>query len=51
MPGEPGSFVERRYLHLCRRDELAADFGFLRLERLDEIAYLEQRPRGAPTTT
>jgi SAM-dependent methyltransferase len=45
--GEPGSFVERTYLHLCRRDELAGDFGFLRLERLDEIAYLEERPRGA----
>ena len=48
VPGDPGSFEGRTYLHLCGRDELAADFGFLRLERLDEIAYLEERPRGAP---
>ena len=48
VPGEPGSFVEQTYLHLCRREELAADFGFLELERLDEVAYLEERPVGAP---
>jgi SAM-dependent methyltransferase len=48
VPGEPGSFVEQTYLHLCEREELAGDFGFLELERLDEIAYLEQRPVGAP---
>ncbi len=48
MPGEPGSFVERTYLHLSSREELAADFGFLELERLDEIAYREERPAGAP---
>ena len=48
VPGEPGSWVEQTYLHLCRRDELERDFGFLRLERLDEIAYLEPRPEGAP---
>ena len=47
-PGEPDSWVEQTYLHLCRRDELERDFGFLRLERLDEIAYLEPRPEGAP---
>jgi len=46
--GEPGSFVERTYLHLCRREELAGDFDFLRLERLDEIAYREERLAGAP---
>jgi SAM-dependent methyltransferase len=48
VPGEPDSFVERRYLHLCRREELAADFGFLALERLDELAYVEERPGGEP---
>jgi SAM-dependent methyltransferase len=46
--GEPGSFVERTYLHLCHRAELAGDFDFLRLERLDEIAYREERLAGAP---
>jgi SAM-dependent methyltransferase len=48
VPGEPDSFVERRYLHLCRREELAGDFGFLALERLDELAYVEERPGGEP---
>ena len=48
VPGEPDSFVERRYLHLCRRAELADEFGFLALERLDEVAYAEERPGGAP---
>jgi SAM-dependent methyltransferase len=48
VPGEPDSFVERRYLHLCRREELAGDFGFLALERLDELAYVEERPGGKP---
>ncbi|HUK76281.1 MAG TPA: class I SAM-dependent methyltransferase [Thermoleophilia bacterium] len=48
VPGEPDSYVEQTYLHLCRRDELERDFEFLRLERLDEIAYLEPRPEGAP---
>ncbi|MGD0997448.1 MAG: class I SAM-dependent methyltransferase, partial [Thermoleophilia bacterium] len=46
--GERGSFVEQTYLHLCGREELASDFGFLRIERLEEIAYLEERPQGAP---
>jgi hypothetical protein len=40
--------VEQTYLHLCGREELASDFGFLRIERLEEIAYLEERPQGAP---
>jgi SAM-dependent methyltransferase len=48
VPGEPDSFVERRYLHLCRREELAGDFGFLAVERLDELAYVEERPGGEP---
>ena len=48
VPGEPGSFIERTYLHLCERDELAGEFDFLDVERLDEIAYLEERPAGAP---
>ena len=48
VPGEPDSFVERRYLHLCRREELAGDFDFLALERLDELAYVEERPGGEP---
>ena len=48
VPGEPDSFVERRYLHLCRREELAADFDFLALERLDKLAYVEERPGGEP---
>ena len=48
VSGEPDSGVEQTYLHLCRRDGLERDFGFLRLERLDEIAYLEPRPEGAP---
>jgi len=48
VAGEPDSYVERTYLHFCRRDELERDFGFLRLERLDETAYREPRPDGAP---
>ena len=45
VPGEPDSL---RYLHLCRREELAGDFDFLALERLDELAYVEERPGGEP---
>ena len=48
VPGEPGSFVTHAYLHLSDRGELAADFDWLEVERLDEIAYLEGRPHGAP---
>ncbi len=48
VPGEPDSFVEGRYLHLCRRDELAADFAFLEIEHLAEVAYEEERPGGPP---
>ena len=48
VPGETDSFVERRYLHLCRRAELADEFGFLTLERLEEVAYDEERPGGEP---
>jgi hypothetical protein len=46
VPGEPDSFVERRYLHLCRRAELAGEFDFLTLERFEELAYVEERPGG-----
>jgi hypothetical protein len=46
VPGEADSFIEHTYLHLCRRDELSADFSFLEIERLDEIAYHEERPGG-----
>ena len=48
VPGEPDSFVERRYLHLCRREELTSDFDFLALERLEELACVEERPGGEP---
>ena len=48
VPGDPGSCVEGHYLHLSGRDELAAAFAFLEIERLDELAYTEERPGGAP---
>jgi hypothetical protein len=47
VPGDADSFVERTYLHFCRREELARDFAFLEIERLDEIVYHEERP-GSP---
>jgi len=48
VAGDPGSFVEHTYLHFCTGDELRRDFGFLRLERVEEVAYLEERPDAPP---
>jgi len=45
---DPGSFVDHTYLHFCTGDELRRDFGDLELERVDELAYLEERPAGPP---
>lgn len=48
VAGDAGSFVERTYVHLSSREELAAAFAYLDVERLDEIAYREERPGGEP---
>ena len=45
---DPGSFVDHTYLHFCSGEELRRDFGFLELEQVDELAYLEERPGGPP---
>lgn len=46
VPGEPNSFVDKVYLHLCTGEELRADFAPLEIERLEEHAYDEPQPNG-----
>ena len=48
VPGDPGSFIDHTYLHFCTRDELGRTFDFLDLERVEELAYLEERPSAPP---
>jgi hypothetical protein len=47
VPDEPFTFVEKTYLHFCRREELALDFAFADMERLDEIEVEEPRADGS----
>jgi cyclopropane fatty-acyl-phospholipid synthase-like methyltransferase len=46
VPGEPNSFQDKRYLHLCSREELVRDFDFLSIKELYERAYDEPRSTG-----
>ncbi|MBI5115572.1 class I SAM-dependent methyltransferase [Candidatus Poribacteria bacterium] len=46
IPGEPNSFQDRVYLHLCTKEELAEDFAFLDIEELREREYDEPRATG-----
>ncbi|MGB2798264.1 MAG: class I SAM-dependent methyltransferase [Dehalococcoidia bacterium] len=46
VPDEPGSFIDKRYVHLCTREELIEDFAFLDIEELYEHEYYEPRANG-----
>jgi cyclopropane fatty-acyl-phospholipid synthase-like methyltransferase len=45
-PSEANSFYDGKYLHLCTREELLEDFGFLDIKMLKEHEYLEPRADG-----
>jgi cyclopropane fatty-acyl-phospholipid synthase-like methyltransferase len=44
--GEPNSFVDNVYLHLCTGEELRADFAAIEIERLEEHAFDEPQANG-----
>ncbi len=44
--GEPNSYQDRVYLHLCTAPELRNDFGFLSIKELYEHEYDEPRVTG-----
>lgn len=44
--GDPNSFVDRRYVHLCTREELLDDFAFIDVSELYEHEYHEPRANG-----
>jgi len=46
IPGEPNSFYDGRYLHLCTREELMEDFSFLDIREFYEHEYDEPRATG-----
>lgn len=46
VPGEANSFIDKRYVHLCTREELVDDFAFLRIKELYEHDYYEPRATG-----
>ena len=46
VPGEPNSFYDKTYLHLCTRDELLDDFGFLYMKDIYEHEFREPRTTG-----
>jgi SAM-dependent methyltransferase len=46
VTGEENSFIDEKYLHLCTREELERDFGFLTVRQLIEREYDEPRATG-----
>jgi SAM-dependent methyltransferase len=46
VPGDPGSFVERVFLHFADEGELRREFAAMTIERLEEHAYTEARSEG-----
>ena len=46
VPGEPNSFHDKTYLHLCTRDELLDDFDFLYVKEMYEHEFDEPRATG-----
>jgi len=46
LTGEPNSYQDVVYLHLCTREELGKDFYFLKIEELYEHRYDEPRVTG-----
>ena len=48
VPGEPDSFVEQTYLHLCRRDELEPTSGSCASSGSTRSPIWSERPEGAP---
>ncbi len=46
VPDEPNSFQDKKYLHLCTREELLDDFAFMHIDKLYEHDYNEPRVTG-----
>jgi ubiquinone/menaquinone biosynthesis C-methylase UbiE len=46
VPGEINSFFDKTYLHLCTKDELLDDFGFLYVKEMYEHEFREPRATG-----
>jgi SAM-dependent methyltransferase len=46
VENEPNSFVDEKYVHLCTREELEADFDFIEIGELFEREYAEPRAGG-----
>ena len=44
VDGEPNSFFDIRYMHLCTRQELEQDFDFLTINALYEHKFHDTRP-------
>jgi SAM-dependent methyltransferase len=46
VPGDPNSFFDKRFMHLCTREELEKDFSFLHVLDLHEHEFWEPRSNG-----
>jgi SAM-dependent methyltransferase len=46
VPGDPGSFIDQKFLHLCDEAELRRDFNFLDIRDLFEQKFDEPRSTG-----
>jgi SAM-dependent methyltransferase len=46
VPDDPGSFVDRVFLHFAGEGELRREFAGMAIERLEEHAYTEARSEG-----
>jgi SAM-dependent methyltransferase len=46
VPGDPNSFRNEKYIHLCTRNELENDFGFLHIPALFEREFSENHSNG-----
>jgi SAM-dependent methyltransferase len=45
-PDEPHSFINKKYLHFCTKEELEEEFQFLSIKKLYKHAYDEPRAQG-----
>ena len=47
VAGEANSFIDKKFIHLSTREELAQDFHFLFIDQLSECRYDEPRSDGS----
>ncbi len=47
VPGDPNSWVDKTFVHLCDRKELEAGFHFLEFRRFYEHEFIEPRAGGS----